>query len=238
VVKLGVNIDHVATLRQARGIGVPDPVHAAAVVELAGADGITVHLREDRRHIQDRDVGILRQVIKTRLNLEMSAEKEIVNIALDIKPDEACIVPERREELTTEGGLDVESERDKIGDVVGQLKSRGVVVSLFIDPVEKQIQLAREVNADCIELHTGKYALATEKKTVDEELARLRKAGKLAVKLGLQLNAGHGLDYRNVVPVAKIADMDTLNIGFSIVSRAVFTGLYGAVREMRQLIDA
>lgn len=237
MVKLGVNIDHIATIRQARRIGVPDPVQAAGIVELAGADGITVHLREDRRHIQDRDVRILRQVIKTRLNLEMSIAKEIVKIALDIKPDEACLVPERREELTTEGGLDVGRERDRIKDVVGQLKSAGVVVSLFIDPDEKQIQLAKDVGADYIELHTGKYASATRKDAVQKELKNLYKAGKLAVQLGIGLNAGHGLDYSNAEPVARIPDMDTLNIGFSIISRAVFTGLYEAVREMRLVIN-
>jgi pyridoxine 5-phosphate synthase len=237
MVKLGVNIDHVATLRQARGIGVPDPVHAAAIVELAGADGITVHLREDRRHIQDRDVRVLRETLKTRLNLEMAANEEIIRIALDIKPDEVCLVPEKRKELTTEGGLDVSAGKAAIKEAVGRLRKKGILVSLFIDPDEKQIRLAREVGADCVELHTGSYALAAGKEAARRELKKLYDAGKYASGLGLQLNAGHGLDYGNVAGVAKIPNMDTLNIGFSIIAKAVFVGLYEAVREMKQLAN-
>ena len=236
MIKLGVNIDHVATLRQARRTGVPDLEAAASAVEAAGADGITVHLREDRRHIQDADVRMLREKISTRLNLEMAVSDEIVKAALDIRPDEACIVPEKREEVTTEGGLDVSRDTDRVKKAVARLKDKGIIVSLFIDPDEKQIRLAADAGADCVELHTGAYALADGEKA-EEELNKLRAAGELAAGLGLQLNAGHGLDYGNVVPVARIPRMDTLNIGFSIVSRAVFDGLQKAVSEMKALIN-
>ena len=235
--KLGVNIDHIATLRQARKIGIPDLIEAAKICESSGADGITVHLREDRRHIQDEDVYNLRKIVKTKLNLEMSISKDIVEVALDVKPDEVCIVPERRQELTTEGGLDVISKKEKIKDVIKKLKSKGIVVSLFIDPDIKQIKTAKEIGADCIEIHTGRYANAINKKQKDQELEKIVRAGKFAIENGLILNAGHGLDYKNVVPIAKIDGMNTLNIGFSIIARAVFVGLENAVKEMKNLIS-
>ncbi|MDI6641244.1 MAG: pyridoxine 5'-phosphate synthase [Elusimicrobiota bacterium] len=237
--KLGVNIDHIATLRQARKETFPDPVSAAGVCELAGADTITIHLREDRRHIQDRDVYLLKQIVKTKLNLEMSIAPEIVNIAVDVKPDEVCIVPEKRTEVTTEGGLDVYSQKDKLKEVIARLKEKGIVVSLFIDPEEKQIEAAKIVGSDAVELHTGKYARSIKHRAESGEsieLKKLKEAGKLAVELGLILNAGHGLDYENVVPVAKIPNMHTLNIGFAIIAKAVFVGLYQAVKEMKELI--
>jgi pyridoxine 5-phosphate synthase len=237
VTKLGVNIDHIATLRQARKIGIPDLIEAAKICESSGADGITVHLREDRRHIQDEDVYNLRKIVKTKLNLEMSISKDIVEVALDVKPDEVCIVPERRQELTTEGGLDVISKKEKIKDVIKKLKSKGIVVSLFIDPDIKQIKTAKEIGADCIEIHTGRYANAINKKQKDQELEKIVRAGKFAIENGLILNAGHGLDYKNVVPIAKIDGMNTLNIGFSIIARAVFVGLENAVKEMKNLIS-
>ena len=234
--KLGVNIDHIATLRQARKIGIPDLIEAAKICENSGADGITVHLREDRRHIQDEDVYNLRKIVKTKLNLEMSISKDIVEVALDVKPDEVCIVPEKRQELTTEGGLDVISKKEKIKDVIKKLKSKGIIVSLFIDPDIKQVKKAKEIGADCIEIHTGRYANAINKKQKDKELEKIIHAGKFAIENGLILNAGHGLDYKNVVPIAKIQGMNTLNIGFSIIARAVFVGLENAVKEMKNLI--
>jgi pyridoxine 5-phosphate synthase len=236
MIKLGVNIDHIATLRQARKIGIPDIVESAIIAESAGADCITVHLREDRRHIQDNDVIALRNTVKTRLNLEMSINEEIVKIALKIKPDEVCIVPERRQELTTEGGLNIKKDFSRLKDVINRLKDKGITVSLFIDPNEEQIENAKLIGADCVELHTGRYADAKERKEIDEELNRLIKSGKYARDLGLILNAGHGLNYTNVIPIAKIHEMNTLNIGFSIVARAIFIGLFNAVKEMKQLI--
>lgn len=234
--KLGVNIDHVATLRQARRAKEPDPVAAAVIAELAGADGITVHLREDRRHIQDRDVYLLRQTIKTRLNLEMAQDEEIIKIALDVKPDSVCIVPEKRKELTTEGGLDVISSALTLKRIIPQFKAKGIIVSLFINPDPGQVKAAREVEADSVELHTGSYANASLKDR-KQELAKLKKTGEVAIKTGLKLNAGHGLDYQNVVPVARLPGIEDLNIGHSIISRAVLVGLERAVREMKALIQ-
>jgi pyridoxine 5-phosphate synthase len=236
MVELGVNIDHVATLRQARRTYEPDPVWAAAEAELGGADGITVHLREDRRHINDRDVEVLRQSVQCKLNLEMSIVPEIVEIVIGAKPDQATLVPERREEITTEGGLDLSHDSDRIAAVVGRLKSVGVFTSAFIDPEEKQVNLAGELGFDAIELHTGEYANACEREA-EEQLSRLVRAGALAGQRGLRLHAGHGLNYRNVGPVAAIAAMRELNIGHAIVSRAVFIGLREAVREMKQLMN-
>jgi pyridoxine 5-phosphate synthase len=237
MVKLGVNIDHIATLRQQRKVGYPSVIEAAKIVERCGADQITVHLREDRRHIQDEDVIQLKKILKIPLNLEMSLNKDIVNFALKVKPDEVCIVPERRQELTTEGGLDVEKNYKKLKETILKLKQRGIIVSLFIEPDIKAIKLAKELQADAVELHTGKYSLCkVGTKSFYKELERIKKAAEYVLQEGLILNAGHGLDYNNVKPIAEINGMNTLNIGFSIVARAVFVGLENAVREMLKLI--
>lgn len=233
--ELGVNIDHVATLRQARKTYEPDPVAAAVLAELAGADSITIHLREDRRHIQDRDLRLLRETITTKLNLELSVSEEIVGIACQAKPEQATLVPERREEVTTEGGLDVSSHKGAVAAAVQRLQAAGIAVSLFIDPDPRQIQLAKELGAEAIELHTGQYALARGAAR-QQELAALAAAGHIAGELGLRLHAGHGLNYQNVGPVAAIAGMMELNIGHSIISRAVLVGLERAVREMKALL--
>jgi pyridoxine 5-phosphate synthase len=233
--ELGVNIDHVATLRQARKTYEPDPVAAAALAELGGADGITIHLREDRRHIQDRDLRLLKQTVPIKLNLELSVAEEIVAIACQVKPDQATIVPERREEVTTEGGLDVVTHRAATARAVERLKAAGISVSLFLDPDPRQIELAKQLGADAVELHTGQYALARGA-AQHEQLVSLTNAGKLICELGLALHAGHGLNYHNVIPVARIANMHELNIGHAIISRAVLVGLERAVREMKQLI--
>lgn len=235
--KLGVNIDHIATLRQARKGMDPDPVAAALLAETAGADGIVAHLREDHRHIQERDIYLLREKIKTKLNLEMAANEKIVKIALDILPDSVCLVPERRQELTTEGGLDILGQEKQLKAVVKRLQDKGITVSLFVDPVEQQIAAAARIKANCLELHTGNYAEAKDENNCQKELEKLKMAGKKAQDLGLKLNAGHGLDYRNVLPVARIVGVQELNIGFSIVSRAVFVGIVQAVREMKELIQ-
>ena len=232
--KLGVNIDHVATLRQAR-LGIePDPVHAAVLAEMGGADGITIHLREDRRHIQDRDLRILRETIKTSLNLEMSADDEIISIALDIRPDMATLVPEKREELTTEGGLDVRLGRERIADAVRKLKDGGIFVSLFIDPDLDQVKESRKAGADAVEIHTGGYANSKTYDVTQHEYEKIYESCKLAHKLGMVVNAGHGLDYRNVRQIASIKEVYELNIGHSIISRAVLVGIERAVREMKQ----
>jgi len=234
---LGVNIDHVATLRQARFTPYPDPIEAAKICEKAGADGIIVHLREDRRHIQDRDVYSLRKIVKTKLNLEMAATRQMVEFALRVVPDEVCLVPEKRRELTTEGGLDVWGQRRRLAWVVNRLKKKGILVSLFIDPEPRQIRAAKEVGAKCVELHTGAYAEAKVKTSRLKELRKLKGAAKLAVESGLRLNAGHGLNYDNVRPVAKIPALEDLNIGHSIICHSVFVGLAQAVREMKRLIQ-
>ncbi|XGB41725.1 MAG: pyridoxine 5'-phosphate synthase [Nodosilinea sp. LVE1205-7] len=234
---LGVNIDHVATLRQARRTVEPDPVAAAVLVELAGADGITVHLREDRRHIQDRDVRLLRQTLRTHLNLEMAATDEMVAIALEVKPDYVTLVPERREEVTTEGGLEVASQVDRLQGVVASLQGAGIPVSLFIDASPGQIEAAAHTQAEFIELHTGPYAEAQGQVDRDRQLQALVEAADLAQGLGLRVNAGHGLTYWNTYPVACIRGMEELNIGHSIISRAVLVGLERAVREMKQVIQ-
>jgi pyridoxine 5-phosphate synthase len=229
---LGVNIDHVATIRQARRTVEPDPIAAAVLAELAGADGITAHLREDRRHIQERDVEILRQTVRTHLNLEMAATQEMVAIALKLKPDYVTLVPERREEVTTEGGLDVAGNLDHILGVVHELQAQDIPVSLFIDPDPSQIEAAAETQTQFIELHTGKYANASYQ---DEgiELGSLSTACDIALELGLRINAGHGLTYWNVRPVAELPGMEELNIGHSIMSRAILVGMERAVREMK-----
>lgn len=233
---LGVNIDHVATIRQARRTVEPDPVAAAVIAELAGADGITVHLREDRRHIQDRDVRLLRETVRTHLNLEMAATDEMVAIALDIKPDYVTLVPERREEVTTEGGLDIIGQIPRMTDVVAKLQDAGIPVSLFIDANPQQIEASAQVKAQFIELHTGCYAEA-KGQAQEKELAILAEGSKLALQAGLRVNAGHGLTYWNVYPVAALEGMEELNIGHTIISRAVLVGLDRAVREMKQAIQ-
>jgi pyridoxine 5-phosphate synthase len=240
-IALGVNIDHVATLRQARRAESPDPVWAAALAELAGADGITVHLREDRRHIQDRDVRVLRQTVRCKLNLEMAAVEEIVAIALDVKPDQATLVPERRQELTTEGGLDVLRSGKELARVIERLRSAGIGVNLFVDPDPEQVEAAARLGASGIELHTGRYSqcrIAAGGGEVAQRLAEIQRAAAVAANLGLFTAAGHGLDYRNVGPVAATPEIEELNIGHSIVGRAVLVGLERAVREMKALMSA
>ena len=236
MVELGVNIDHVATLRQARRTYEPDPIWAAVEAELGGADGITVHLREDRRHINDRDVAQLRQTVQCKLNLEMSLVSEIVDIAVKTLPDQATIVPERRQEVTTEGGLDLTHEPDRVTDALNRMKAVGIFVSAFIDPDPKQIDSAAQMGFDAVELHTGQYANARGQE-LDVQLERLRRAADLTRERGLRLHAGHGLNYRNVRPVATLRDMRELNIGHAIVSRAVFVGLREAVREMKRIMN-
>ena len=233
--KLGVNIDHVATVRQARRTYEPDPVWAAVAAELGGADGITVHLREDRRHIQDRDLRILRETVTVKLNLELACTSDVLAIACQLKPDQATLVPERREEVTTEGGLNVHGSEAKIGRAISQLHDAGIVVSLFLDPDAAAIQAARKLGADAVELHTGQYALAREAER-PAQLAKLTEAGRIIIDQGMVLHAGHGLTYRNVLPVATIPRMCELNIGHSIVARAVMVGFQAAVREMKELV--
>ncbi len=233
---LGVNVDHIATLRQARGTTFPDPAHAASVAEHAGADGITIHLREDRRHIQDRDVQVMKQTIQTRMNLEMAVTDEMLAIACKIKPVYCCLVPEKREELTTEGGLDVYGQQAKITAAVAQLASTGIQTSLFIDADKKQIDAAVLAKAPIIEIHTGHYADATTEDNQQQELSRLTDAIKYAHQQGLQVNAGHGLNYFNVKPIAAIPEIVELNIGHAIIARAVIDGLDKAVRDMKRLM--
>ena len=233
---LGVNIDHIATIRQARRTVEPDPVAAASLAELAGADGITVHLREDRRHIQDRDVRLLRQTVRTHLNLEMAATDEMVAIALDVKPDYVTLVPEKREEVTTEGGLDIAGQIDRLALVVDKLQTANIPVSLFIDANESQIEASVKVKAKFIELHTGTYAEAADEASREQELAVLAKGCEQAKAAGLRVNAGHGLTYWNVYPVACLPGMEELNIGHTIISRAALVGIERAVREMKQAI--
>jgi pyridoxine 5-phosphate synthase len=235
--ELGVNIDHVATVRQARRTYEPDPVAAAVLAELAGAHAITVHLREDRRHIQDRDVRILRETVTVKLNLELSVAKEIVGIACQLKPDQATIVPERREEVTTEGGLDVIAHRAAAAKAVAKLQDAGIEVSLFLDPDPQQIETAAKMRATAVELHTGRYALA-KGIARQKELASLIAAGQQIVAAGMRLHAGHGLNYQNVRPVARIDQMFELNIGHAIISRAVLVGMERAVREMKDLLTS
>ncbi|HEV3120876.1 MAG TPA: pyridoxine 5'-phosphate synthase [Isosphaeraceae bacterium] len=234
--RLGVNIDHVATLRQARGGREPDPVWAAVLAELGGADGITIHLREDRRHIQDRDLRLLRETVNVRLNLEAAVAPEIVAIALEVRPDQITFVPERRAELTTEGGLDIVSHRARVAEAVKRCADGGISVSLFIDPSKAQVDASAALGASAVELHTGAYANAAEGPARQKELEALRASGELVVASGLALHAGHGLNYQNVHPVARLPRMAELNIGHSIVSRAVFVGLERAVREMKTCI--
>ncbi len=235
--RLGVNIDHVATLRQVRGGREPDPVWAAAMAELGGADVITIHLREDRRHIQERDLRILRQVVQVRLNLEIAVEPEVIELALEVAPHQVTLVPERREELTTEGGLDVISQRDRISAAIARFSSYGIEIAMFIDPDPKQVEAAIQVGANAIEFHTGRYANAPEGARRRDELQAIRLAAGMTAASHLEVHAGHGLNYQNVAAVARVEKMAELNIGHSIVSRAIFVGLTQAVREMKSCID-
>ena len=237
MIRLGVNIDHVATLRQARRGLEPDPVAAAVLAILGGADGITIHLREDRRHIQDRDLKLLRETCQTLLNLEMAATQEMVKIAYEVKPDLVTLVPERREELTTEGGLDVTGQRDALAQAVRHLKDGDIQVSLFIDPDLDQVRAAHKLSADRIELHTGRYCEARKAKERARELIRVVDAARAGAKLGLGVAAGHGLNYQNVEAIARIPEIDELNIGHAIVARAVLVGMDRAVRDMLQLMQ-
>jgi pyridoxine 5-phosphate synthase len=235
-VLLGVNIDHVATLRQARGTRYPDPVQAAFVAEQAGADGITIHPREDRRHIQTRDVYVLKETLQTRMNLEMAVTEDNLQLAEEVVPEYCCLVPEKREELTTEGGLDVVGQEAAVAAACQRLAALGILVSLFIDPDQAQIDAAVRCGAPVIELHTGRYADSSGQEQ-QQELERIREAAAYARTLGLVVNAGHGLNYHNVAAIAAIPDMHELNIGHAIVAHALFVGFEAAVREMRQLID-
>ena len=233
---LGVNVDHIATLRQARGTTYPDPAHAASVAEHAGADGITIHLREDRRHIQDRDVYVMAKTIQTRMNLEMAVTDEMIAIACEVKPAFVCLVPEKREELTTEGGLDVVSQQERITSAVKQLSEHGIQTSLFIDADKKQIEAAAKTGAPFIEIHTGHYADETCEEKQAEELVRIEEGVVYATSLGIKVNAGHGLHYFNVKPIAAIEDIIELNIGHAIIARAAIDGLDKAVRDMKRLM--
>ncbi len=234
-IRLGVNVDHVATLREARKTNVPDPVHAAFVAEIAGADGITVHLRMDRRHIKERDLRLLKETVKTRLNLEMAATEEMLRIALEVKPHQVTLVPERPGEVTTEGGLDVASNLEVVSSAVKRLKSAGIEVSIFVDPETSQVKASKEAGADAIEIHTGIYAAAEDK---EAELERIFEAARVAKNLGLRVHAGHDLNYKNIIPVLRTPGLEEVNIGHAIIAKAVFVGLERAVREMREIIDA
>lgn len=232
MINLAINVDHVATLRQARGITEPDPVLAAGICELAGAGGIVVHLREDRRHIQDRDVYLLRQTVKTKLNLEMGAAKEIIDIALDVKPDMVTLVPEKRQELTTEGGLNVSGQKKKLAGVIDKFIAANIPVSLFIDPDEKQVKASKDVGATFVEIHTGRYCDATNEAERNMEFDLVATAAENAFEMGLRVNAGHGLNYLTTAPIAALGTIEELSIGHAIMARAIFVGLDQAVREM------
>ncbi len=236
MIKLGVNVDHVATIRQARMTCEPDPVTAAGLADLGGADIITIHLREDRRHIQDRELDLLRETVFTKLNLEMATSQEIVDIALKIKPGQITIVPEKRQEITTEGGLSVTSQKKLLTEVIKKFKDNNIYVSLFIDPDKEQIIASGEVGAQSIELHTGSYANADNEEQSAELLEVLKGGVKIAQDVGLRINAGHGLTYKNTGPIVEHLDIEELHIGHSIISRAIFVGIEGAVREMKELI--
>jgi pyridoxine 5-phosphate synthase len=236
-IRLGINIDHVATVRQARRAQYPDPVHAALLAEQAGADSITVHLREDRRHIQDRDVRALRGLLQTRMNLEMAVTEEMLGIACELRPADCCLVPEKRAEVTTEGGLDAASQVPRLQEAAQRLAQAGVRLSLFIDPEPRQVEAAARIGAPAIELHTGAYAESSGPAQA-AELSRLLASAQLGARLGLSVHAGHGLHYHNVQPVAAIREIVELNIGHAIVARAIFTGLASAVRDMKALMTA
>ena len=234
--RLSVNVDHVATIRQARRAKEPDPVTAANLAELGGADGITIHLREDRRHIQDRDAILVRKLVKTKLNLEMAATQDMLKIALELKPDMVTLVPERRQELTTEGGLDVRTHREPLKKIVAALKEANIRVNLFIDPEPEQVKAGHRIDTNGVEIHTGRYCDAKDETTRNKELERIYNSVLLASKLGMAVHAGHGLDYYNVKKVAEIKEIEEFAIGFSIISRSVFVGIERAVREMKELI--
>ncbi len=235
--RLSVNIDHIATIRQARKGIEPEPLAAAVLAELAGAEGIIAHLREDRRHIQDRDLRLLRQIIQTKLNMEMAATEEMRRIAIEVKPDITTLVPEKRQELTTEGGLEVASRVAVIKEFITAIQKAGISVSLFIDPDEKQIAASKKTGTDWVEIHTGAYANARTEKDREREFAKVSEAAKLAASLGLRVGAGHGLSYVNVQRIARITEIEELNIGHSIISRAALVGMERAVREMREIIN-
>lgn len=234
--KLGVNIDHIATLREARKINEPDPISGAIIAELAGADGITVHLRTDRRHIQDRDIRLLAQIVKTKLNIEMAATKEMFKIACEVKPYSVTLVPERKEEVTTEGGLDVILHSNTIKPLIQEYHSHDILVSIFVDPDNDQIKACSRLGVDIIEINTGKYADEENEQRKESELEKIKNAARFASKNSLRVAAGHGLNYRNVVPVAKISIIEELNIGQAIIGQAVFSGLENAIKEMKLLI--
>ncbi len=234
--RLAINVDHVATLREARGEVEPDPVAAAQICELAGAEGIVCHLREDRRHINDRDLRLLRETVKTKLDLEMAATEEIVRIAIETLPELATIVPERRQELTTEGGLDVAAHKHYLRDVIAELQKKEIEVSLFVDPIARQIEAASEIGADKIEIHTGAYARARSGREVAETLEEIQAAARLASELGLGVNAGHGLNYVNIKAIRQIPEIQEVSIGHAVIARALFSGLENAVREMVALV--
>ena len=236
--QLSVNVDHVATLREARRITEPDPVTTAAIAELAGADGIIVHLREDRRHIKDRDLRLLRKTVKTKLNLEMASTEEMLGIALEVKPDMVTLVPEKREELTTEGGLNISLNKEHIADSITRLKKGGIIVSLFIDPDADQVKSASEVGTDYVEIHTGKFCDVTDRAEEDKELKRIVTSVKNAYELRMGVNAGHGLNYWNIKRLIGIDEIDEFSIGHSIIARSVYVGLDQAVREMIELINS
>ncbi len=236
MIKLGVNVDHVATIRQARMTYEPDPVTAAALADLGGADIITIHLMEDRRHIQDRDLDLLRQTVFTKLNLEMATSQEIIDIAIKIKPEQITLVPEKRQEVTTEGGLSVTSQKEVLTDIINKFKDNDIYVSLFIDPDKDQIIASGEVGAQAVELHTGNYANAKSEKQSTEMLEVLKEGVKIAKDAGLMVNAGHGLTYKNTGPIVEGMDVEELHIGHSIVSRAIFVGIKRAVKEMKDVI--
>jgi pyridoxine 5-phosphate synthase len=238
MIELGINIDHVATLRQARGTRYPSPVEAALIAQSAGADLITLHLREDRRHIQEQDVRILRELLHVRMNLESGVSPEMVEFALAVRPHDVCLVPERREELTTEGGLDVAGQLERVKQACSELGASGIRVSLFIDAESKQLEAAREAAAPAVEIHTGRYADALDPSSRERELAEIAAAAELGCKLGLKVNAGHGLNYHNVMPIAAIPGIAELNIGHAIVAHALFVGFAQAVREMKALMRA
>ena len=234
--QLAINVDHVATVRQARGVSEPDPVTAAAICELAGASGIVVHLREDRRHIQDKDVYLLRKTVKTKLNLEMGANKDIIEIALDVVPDMVTLVPEKRQELTTEGGLDVVSQKKKLAKVLKRFHKAGIPVSIFVDPQSEQIKASHDIGAHFVEIHTGRYCDAASETEIEKEYELIASAAEEAYQLGLIVNGGHGLDYNNTGRIAALETMDELSIGHAVISRALFCGLDTAVRDMLQII--
>ncbi len=234
--RLSVNIDHIATIRQARKGREPDPISAAVLAELAGAEGIIAHLREDRRHVQDRDLRLLREVVQTKLNMEMAATDEMQRIAREIKPEVSTLVPEKREELTTEGGLDVASRADFLKSFINGLKEQGITVSLFVDPDERQIAASRKAGADWVEIHTGTYANARSEREREREILKIAEIAKLAASLGLHVGAGHGLGYTNVKRISVIPEVEELNIGHSIISRAALVGIERAVRDMKRLL--